>query len=376
MFNRIKNVSEWILHQFFKILVGGLWTMGPSYTVQKLHAHTRGKLTHHIPSTSGLSWQKCDISIKYQHPINKEWIQMHHLHPVFTNKEKKLGGTLLLTREENNSLFKRAEHTLALRLYSGSSQNSQTVLEKIFTINLQKRLRMDHLHNFFRNFLGETTPPPPYCEKIKNLPSWALYLFSSTVKMKIFPHHVYRQSEIWRQNYTHFFFRNQHELCKKGLRIHHLHQLPKQNQFGEIPNPWPYCEKIKNSLLGFIWSSKAEVLILPHHVYRNFEGKNYTQIWRRSQHELRKKNGLIMHHLHPFFKNVPGEGPGPPPAAGASTPTPSPKRCFAPIWLPPPPQAVDPLDTPLLEVRFALAHWSDLNRSQGVIMVQWAVSVH
>ena len=83
-----------------------------------------------------------------------------------------------------------------------------------------------------------------------------------------------------------------------------------------------------------------------------------------------------MHHLHQFFKKIPGEGPGPPPASGASTPEPSPKRRFAPIWLTPPPQAGDPLDTPLLEVRFSIAHWSDLNRSPGVHMVQWVVGVH
>ena len=35
-------------------------------------------------------------------------------------------------------------------------------------------LKMHHLHPFFKNFLGETRPPP-YCESIKNSPLLAVY---------------------------------------------------------------------------------------------------------------------------------------------------------------------------------------------------------
>ena len=34
------------------------------------------------------------------------------------------------------------------------------------------------------------------------------------------------------------------------------------------------------------------------------------------------------------------------------------------VYIPPPPKAVDPLEPPLLEVRFAIAHLSDLNQSR------------
>ena len=150
-------------------------------------------------------------------------------------------------------------------------------------------------------------------------------MLCSTAKVKIVPHNGYRRSEIWRQNYT-FLGRNQHELCKKkknGHRIHHFYPIFKKNLW-ETPNLWPYCMKIKNALLGFIWSSKAEVKILPHQVYRSFEGKNYTSFWRRNQHEFCKKNWLRMHHLHPIFKNVSGVFQGPHLQEGYPLPHPSP----------------------------------------------------
>ena len=51
--------------------------------------------------------------------------------------------------------------------------------------------------------------------------------------------------------------------------------------------------------------------ILPHHVYRSFEGKNYTQFSGKNQQAI-GKNRLRMHHLHPFFKKFLGETPTPP----------------------------------------------------------------
>ena len=169
--------------------------------------------------------------------------------------------------------------------------------------------------------------------------------------MKILPHHEYRRSEIWRQNYTKFLVRiNTNYAKKNGLRIHHLHPIFNKILW-ETLNLWPYCMKIKNTLLGFIWSSKAEVKILPHQVYRSFEGKNYTSLWRRNQHEFCKKKLAQNAPFASNFQKCFGGVPGPPPAGGVSTPAPFPKRRFAPIcWLPPSP-AVDPLDPPMLEVR-------------------------
>ena len=137
-----KNVSEWILHQFVKILEGGLWTMDPSYTGKnpphqdfhdkKIPTPNRLGIYSNAPFASG-----------------------------FHQKKKKTGGTLPLTREENNPLFILGEHTLALCISSGSSPKSHTILEKILKSNRQKRLRMHHLHHFVKNFLGETTTPFP-----------------------------------------------------------------------------------------------------------------------------------------------------------------------------------------------------------------------
>ena len=145
---------------------------------------------------------------------------------------------------------------------------------------------------FFRNFLGETTPP---LLRENKKPPLLGSIWSSTAKVKIFPHHVYRQSEIWRQNYTHFIWEINMNYAKKGLEYTICINYPKKKIRGN-PEPPTLLREDKNSLLGFIWSSKAEVSILPHHVYRSFEGKNYTQFWRRNQHELRKKKKEWAHN--------------------------------------------------------------------------------
>ena len=88
--------------------------------------------------------------------------------------------------------------------------------------------------------------------------------------------------------------------------MHHLRPFFK-NCLGETP---PYCERIKNSPFGFIWSSKLRWKF-SHITYikdRSFEGK----IWGGDQQAI-GKNGLRMHHLHPFFKHFLGETPTPPP---------------------------------------------------------------
>ena len=201
----------------------------------------------------------------------------------------------------------------------------------------KKRLRMDHLHNFFRNFLGETTPSPPPLlreNKKKTLPSWDL--FDPLQLRWKFSHITYIGNRRFEGKITHIFFflRNQHELCKKRAENTPFASITKKKKFGEIPNPRPYCEKIKNSLLGFIWSSKAEVLILPHIVYRSFEGKNYTQFWRSNQHELRKKKVYNASFVSIFQKCSRGSPRAPTCSRGIHSRT-FPKAAL--IWLPPPP---------------------------------------
>ena len=115
---------------------------------------------------------------------------------------------------------------------------------------------------------------------------------------------VSRISELWRQNYM--WRKNQQAIGKNGLRMHHLHPFFK-NFLGETRPP-PYCERIKTPLFGFIWSSTAIRWKFSRDAYiedRSFERKNYTQFFGENKHEL-GKNGLRMHHLHPFFKKFPG----------------------------------------------------------------------
>ena len=146
----------------------------------------------------------------------------------------------------------------------------------MLTINLQKRLRMDHLHHFFQKFSRGDHDPPLLRENIKNPPLLG-FIWSSTAKVKILPYHVYRQSEIWRQNYTRFFFfEKSTRIIQKGL-------------IQGNPEPQPYCEKIKKMAL---WSSKVEVLILPQHVYRSFEGKIiHTILEEKSLRIMQKQMG-------------------------------------------------------------------------------------
>ena len=123
----------------------------------------------------------------------------------------------------NNPLFILGEHTLALCKFSGLSQKSHTILEKILTSNRQKKGSECTICIIFSKILsGRPRPLTPYCKRIKKTPLLDFILFS-TANLKILPHHVYRRLEISRQNNTQFLGRNQHELCKKiGHRIHHL----------------------------------------------------------------------------------------------------------------------------------------------------------
>ena len=270
--------------------------MNPSYTRKKKNStriwgETTASHTIHIRAfmTKMLHFSKIPPPYRLGIDSNAPFASDFH------QQRKKLGGTLPLTREENNPLFILGEHTLAWCISSGSSQKSHTILEKILTSNRPKKgYECTICIIFSKHFSGRPRPPPPILQENKKTPLLDFILFSSA-NLKILPHHVYRRLEIWRQNYTKFLGRNQHELCKKkkyGHRIHHLLPVFKKNLW-ETPNPRPYWGKIKKSLLGFIWSSKAEVKIILHQVYRSFEGKNYTQFWRRNQHEFctHKKNG-------------------------------------------------------------------------------------
>ena len=90
--------------------------------------------------------------------------------------------------------------------------------------------------------------------------------------MKILPHHIYRRSELWRQNWG---GGNQQAIGKNGLRTHHLHSVFQKFSRGDPDPPPPFYERIKNSPFGFIWSSKLRWKY-SHITYiedRSFEGK-------------------------------------------------------------------------------------------------------
>ena len=214
---------------------GGLCCpLDPSYTRKKkpLSSHVIPcKLPHHIPCTTGLSWQKWNFKKKkkkYQQAIGYEWTQNVSFVSV---KKKKTKGP-----PPPHAKGKKCPASWRLELWR---QKLHTIFGGWNRHELGKNgLRMHHLHPFFKNFLGETPNPPPHCEKIKKFPSLAFPL-DLQLRWKFFPHHVYRWSEIWKQKlHTILGGWNRHELGKNGLRMHHLHPFFK-NFLGETPNPPP-----------------------------------------------------------------------------------------------------------------------------------------
>ena len=191
--------------------------------------------------------------------------------------------------------------------------------------------QMHHLHPFFQKFLGDPEPPPPLLREDKKFPSLAFPW--STAKVKIFPHHVYRRSEIWKRKlHTIFGGKNRHELGKNGLRMHHLHPFFK-NFLGETPTPPPpYCEKIKNfpslafyDLLQLRWKFSHITYIQD----QSFEGKNYTQFFGEKSTRTRQKKWAQNAPFDSIFQKFSrGRPPGPPPTGGG-IPLPPPSPCGA-----------------------------------------------
>ena len=116
--------------------------------------------------------------------------------------------------------------------------------------------------------------------------------------------------------------------------------------------PPPYCERKKNSPLWLymILYSKGENS--PASRISKI-GELHTIFWEKIDTNS-TKNGLRMHHSHPFFKkNSRGRSPGPPPEGrGYPLPHPPPAALRADLVIPPPPPtpSVDPLDPPLVQL--------------------------
>ena len=90
--------------------------------------------------------------------------------------------------------------------------------------------------------------------------------------------------------------------------------------------PPPLLQEHKNPLFDCIWPSTAKLKILPQYVCRRSElwGQKLHTIFGEVINTNSAKNGLRMHHLHPFFKKFPGGGPPGPPPAGGGLPLPHP----------------------------------------------------
>ena len=98
-------------------------------------------------------------------------------------------------------------------------------------------LRMYHLHPFFKNFLGETPTPPPILREDKKFPLVG-FIWSSTGKVKILPHHIYRRSELWRQKlHTIFWGKIDTNSAKKWAQDAPFASIFQKFSRGRPPNP-------------------------------------------------------------------------------------------------------------------------------------------
>ena len=141
---------------------------GPPLHGEKLDPHTRGTLPHYMPSTSGLWYfNKMPTPNRLGMDSNAPFASDFH-----QQRKTKLVGTLPVTWEENNPLFIRGEHTLSLRISSGSSQTSYTIFKKNINNQSAKKAQNGPFASFFfKNFLGETTTPPLTAREQKKKPS-------------------------------------------------------------------------------------------------------------------------------------------------------------------------------------------------------------
>ena len=104
---------------------------------------------------------------------------MHHLHPVFTNKEKNWVGPSPSRERKQPPLYIRWTYSRIMYILGIVAKIPHNFGENINKQSAKKRLRMHHLHHFFKNSLGETTTPQLLLqENKKNSPlfrgsSWA-----------------------------------------------------------------------------------------------------------------------------------------------------------------------------------------------------------
>ena len=192
---------------------------------------------------------------------------MHHLHPFF---KKFLWETRPLLWEYQN-FFGFIYDPIHLRwnfsriTYIGDLKAKITHKfgTKINTNSAKSKLRIHHLLRFFKNNSREDpTPPPPYCERIKNSP-FGLYLILYSLDENP---PASRISELWKQElHTIFGQNNTKSAKKKWLSMHHLHQFFKNFPRGG-PRPPPAGGGIP----------------LPHPRHTTLWIRHWTETWARN----------------------------------------------------------------------------------------------
>ena len=129
------------------------------------------------------------------------------------------------------------------------------------------------------------------------------------------PHHGDRSFE--GKNYTQYFFLGGGGGGSTRTRQKWAQNAPFASVFQKFsrgdPDP-PTVRRSKISLFGFSSTAKMKIFPITYIEDRRFGSKNCTQFGGKNRNEL-GKNGLRMHHLHPFFKNFLGETPTPPPTS-------------------------------------------------------------
>ena len=134
----------------------------------------------------------------------------------------------------------------------------------------------------FQNF-SRGDPAPPYCEKIK-IP---LFGFSSTAKVKNFPHHVYRRSEIWKQT---FWGKKSTRTRQKWATNAPFASVFQNFSRGDPDPPPPLLREDKNvPSLAFPQQLRWKFSHITYIKDRRFESKNYTQFFGKKSTRTRQK---------------------------------------------------------------------------------------
>ena len=308
------------IFQFFWRGVGG-WVLplDPSYTrkIQLLQYNLLkwgGNSRNPYPAQRGFH-DKSEIK-KKKPTSNRLWMDSECIICIrFSKKKKNREDPPLPHATGKNSPASRISEIGALKAkitHNFGGKNQQAIGKN--------GLRTHHLHPFFTNFLGETPtpPPPPPHDNDKTIPLFG-FIDPLQLRWKFF-RITYRRSELWRQELHTKFWEKINTLAKMGSDCTSCFRFSKIFSGGGGGG-------------GFIWSSKAKVKILPHHVQciskigalkakiaHKFFGKKST----RTRQKMGSECTICVH----FSKVFPGEAPRTP-TCGRGYPPPALSPCGA-----------------------------------------------